>query len=208
MSDLAERSAGRIVVSLPTRMRKPLLPCAGAILALVAFFAVEYSVLSASADTGTDTRVKYKAYMDPARRFALDYPSTMKVRATDPDSVKISLPGTAFRITVYIAKRPKPRPPDAKPLLDALKKSLKIIVTDLVVLEEGPPPGKAGAEGYVIFSFKNSRGVSLTQLVSYYVTRERTLQLTISDRSEGFKNLEKIIRKIHGSLRILDRDLK
>ncbi len=208
MPDLAERSAERIVVSSHTWVRKALLPCAGRIFVWVAVFALGCSALPASAGTGTDARLKYKAYMDPARRFALDYPSTMKVETVGVDSVTISLPAAAFRITVFIAKRPKARSADAKPLLDALKKSLKIIVTDLVVLEEGRLPGESKAQGYVIFSFKNSRGVSLTQLVHYYVSRERTLQLTISDRSEGFKNLEKIIRKIHGSLRILDRDLK
>jgi len=192
----------------PTPLRQPLLPCAGTILVFLLFFMNGYSAVYASASRITEARVKYKAYIDPGRRFALDYPSTMKVQATDPDAVKFSLPGTAFRITVFIAKRPKPRSADAKPILDALKKSLKVIVTDLAVLEEGGRPGGSKDQRYVIFSFKNPRGVSLTQLVHYYVSRERTLQLTISDRSEGFKNLEKVIRKIHGSLRIIDRNLK
>jgi hypothetical protein len=167
-----------------------------------------YSAVYASASRVAEARVKYKAYIDPGRRFTLDYPSTMRIQATDPDAVKFSLPGTAFRITVFIAKRPKPRPADAKPILDALKKSLKVIVTDMAVLEEGQQPGGSKAQQYVIFSFKNPRGISLTQLVHYYVSRERTLQLTISDRSEGFKNLEKVIRKIQRSLRIINRDLK
>jgi hypothetical protein len=32
--------------------------------------------------------------------------------------------------------------------------------------------------------------------------------MVISDRTEGFKNLEKVIRKIHNSLRVLNPKLR
>jgi hypothetical protein len=46
------------------------------------------------------------------------------------------------------------------------------------------------------------------QLVQYYVTEDRLLQMIISDRPEGFRNLQKVIRQIHQSLRIMKPALK
>ncbi len=150
----------------------------------------------------------YKSYLDPAGRFAIDYPATMTLKAQGPDWVNIFHPKATLRINVFVEKRPKPRKPDLKPLFTALVKRLSHDMKDVSVLEEGKVPGRIGPQGYAIFSFRNSKNVKLTQLVHYYVTRERTLQLIISDRPEGFKNLEHVIRKVHKSLRIINPALK
>lgn len=149
----------------------------------------------------------FTRYMDPEQRFSFDYPSTMKVRASGNDEVKVTHPGATLRITVLVEKRRQTATASAELLLDAFKKTLKAEMKDAAVLEEGKLAGLEGSQGYIVCSFKDLRGIQLVQLVQYYVTKDRVLQMTISDRPEGFKNLEKVVRKIHQSLRILNPKL-
>jgi len=150
----------------------------------------------------------FKQYLDPHGRFFFDYPATMNAESTGADQVKISHPGATLRITVFVEKRPKKAVPDAQGLLEVFKNKLKEDVKDVSVLEEGKLKGLEGSQGYLICFFKDARGIGLVQLIQYYVSEERVLQLIISDRPQGFKNLEKVIRRIHGSLRIVSPNLK
>jgi hypothetical protein len=150
----------------------------------------------------------FTRYTDPAQRFSFEYPSTMRVRTAGKDEVRVIHPGATLRIMVLVEKRRRPGKASAELLLEAFKKTLKVEMKDVAVLEEGKLPGLPGAQGYVICSFKDLRGIQLVQLVQYYVTEDSLLQMTISDRPEGFKNLVKVVRKIHQSLRILKPKLK
>jgi hypothetical protein len=150
----------------------------------------------------------FTSYKDPEQRFSFEYPSTMKVRVAGNDEVRVTHPGATLRIMVLVEKRRRPGTASASLLLDAFKKTLKEEMKDVAVLEEGKLAGLQGAQGYIVCSFKDLRGIQLVQLVQYYVTEDRVLQMTISDKPEGFKNLEKVVRKIHQSLRILNPKLK
>ncbi len=144
----------------------------------------------------------FKRYADPAKRFTFEYPGTMKVEARDPDNVKVSHPGASLRITVVVEKRQRKRDATVEPFLAAFKKTLEKDMSQTTILEEGKLPGPSGSQGYVICAFKDQRGTRFVQLVQYCVSEGSLLQMTISDRPEGFKNLEKVIRKIHQSLKI------
>jgi hypothetical protein len=159
-------------------------------------------------DMATAAEEGYVHFVDPQRRFALDYPATMKVSVLSADELKISHSGATLRITVSLEKRPDKGPPNAKLLLEALKKKLKEEVKDVSILEEGKAPDMAGAQAYMVCSFKERRGIQLVQLIQYYVSDDLLLRMIISDRPQGFKNLEKVIRKIHNSLKILNPKLK
>jgi len=150
----------------------------------------------------------FVTYIDPSRRFALDYPATMKVEVSGPNEVKIFHPQATFRVFVFVQKRPRKSTAAVEPLLRAFKKKLNEEMKDVSIQEEGRHAGLKGAQKYLYCSFTNSRGIRLTQLVQYVVTEDRILQLIISDRPRGFKNLEKVIRQIHASLRILSPKLK
>ncbi|HMK33515.1 MAG TPA: hypothetical protein VK463_00510 [Desulfomonilaceae bacterium] len=150
----------------------------------------------------------YAHYVDPQWRFSLDYPVTMKVSSPNPDELKISHSGATLRVTIFIEKRPKKEPPNAQVHLEALKKKLSEEEKDVSILEEGKGTGIPGAQGYLICSFKDRRGMQLVQLVQYYASEDLILQMVISDRPQGFKNLEQVIRKIHHSLKILNPKLK
>jgi hypothetical protein len=150
----------------------------------------------------------YKQYKDPRQRFTFDYPGTMQVTTTSPDEVKISHPKATLRIRLVVEERPKKPVPTAPALLETMKKNLKNELKGASILEEGTLPGLKGAQGYVICFFKDRRNMDLVQLLQYYVTEDRLLQMIISDRPEGFKNLQKVIRHIHQSLRISKADLK
>jgi hypothetical protein len=174
------------------------------IVTLLLLCSLQWGILTASAvapDSG------FTRYIDPEQRFSFDYPSTMKVRPVGNDEVKVTHPGATLRITVLVEKRRRTGTASAELLLDAFKKTLKAEMKDAAVLEEGKLPGLEGSQGYIVCSFKDLRGIQLVQLVQYYVTEDRVLQMTISDRPEGFKNLEKVVRKIHQSLRILNPKL-
>jgi hypothetical protein len=150
----------------------------------------------------------FKQYSDPRLRFFFDYPATMNVTSKGADEVKISHPGATLRITVFVEKRPRRAVPDAKGLLEAFKSKLKEEMKDVSILEEGKLKGLEGSQGYLICSFKDARGIRLVQLIQYYVSEESVLQLIISDRPEGFKNLADVIRRIHGSLKVASPSLK
>ena len=150
----------------------------------------------------------YKQYTDPRRRFLFDYPATMRVKSVGPDDVQIFHPAASFRISVFVEKRAEKPGLTADNLLTALKKELAKQSKDFSVLGEGKLDGVPGSQGYVVVSFLDKRGTQLVQLVQYYVAANRWLQMTISDRPWGFKNLEPVIKRVHQSLRIIDPALK
>lgn len=149
----------------------------------------------------------FKHYIDPERRFVFDYPPTMTVKSLGQDEVKIFHPNATLRIGIFVQDRPKKSVPKAEAVADLFAK-LKQEMKDCRVLEQGKLAGLDGAQGYTVYSFKDHSGMQLVQLVQYYVADDRVFQMIISDRPEGFKNLEKVIRKIHNSLRILNPRLK
>ena len=151
---------------------------------------------------------QYKQYTDPGRRFIFDYPATMQVKSEGPDDVQIFHPEASFRISVFVEKRKNKPDLTAENLLAALKKELAKQTKDFTVLGEGKLEGLPGSQGYVVVSFRDKKGIQLVQLVQYYVAHKACLQMTISDRPWGFKNLEPVIKKVHASLRIIDPSLK
>ncbi|MEJ2715564.1 MAG: hypothetical protein P8182_00235 [Deltaproteobacteria bacterium] len=156
----------------------------------------------------TGSQSGYKKYEDPLGRFSFEYPATMKVTATSPDHVKVTHPKATLRINIFIQKRPRKRDPRVRPVLEALKRALKQDMKDASVIEEGKLRGPGDRQGYLICSFRDQRGIKYVQLVHYAVSEDRLLQMIISDRPRGFKNLEKVIRKIHHSLKIHNPKLK
>ena len=150
----------------------------------------------------------YKQYVDPAGRFSFEYPGTMKLEATSNNEVKIYHPAASFRISVFVEQRQGKSNLTADVLLAALKKRLQEEMKNVSVLGEGKLAGLQGSQGYVAVSFTDKKGTQLVQMVQYYVSEDRFLQMTMSDRPEGFKNLETVIRKIHQSLKILKPKLK
>jgi len=150
----------------------------------------------------------FKQYADPQARFTFEYPATMQLQAVGQNEVKVMHPGATLRITVFVEERPHRSVPAAKVLLEAFKKKLQEEMKEPRILEEGTLPGLKGSQGYVICTFKDRRELQLVQLVQYYVTEDRMLQMIISDRPEGFRNLQQVIRQIHQSLRITNPALK
>lgn len=155
---------------------------------------------------GTDSCAAdgYTRFKDINGRFTFDYPETMKIDIATPDEVRISHPKASLRITVIVENRPRKANPNVKALLDAFKKNLQEKMKEASILEEGTLQGLGGSQGYIICSFKDARGVSVVQLVQYYVTVDKLLQMIIADRPQGFINIEKVIRKIHRSLRVIN----
>ena len=150
---------------------------------------------------------QYARYSDPQNRFSFSYPATMKVEKPSPDEVKIYHPGATLRINVFVEKRTqkqadKPSAPQAQPLLEALKVRLKHEITDATILEEGHLPGSKDRQGYLICYFVDRKATKHVQLVQYFVTERSLLQMVISDHPVGFKNLQEVIRKVHGSLEV------
>ncbi|MFZ5866107.1 MAG: hypothetical protein ACOYXY_09525 [Thermodesulfobacteriota bacterium] len=162
-------------------------------------------LLSVNAASGADRQ--YARYPDPQGRFSFSYPATMKVEKPGPDEVKIYHPGATLRINVFVEKRKqkqadKPSTPQVQPLLEALKVRLKQEMTDATVLEEGHLPGPKDRQGYLICYFVDRKATKHVQLVQYFVTERSLLQMVISDHPIGFKNLQEVIRKVHGSLEV------
>jgi hypothetical protein len=150
----------------------------------------------------------FKQYTDPEGRFLFDYPAAMNIQATNPNEIRISHPQATLRITVFIESRPRKAKPNAEALLAAFKQGLQESAKDAKIIKEGKLAGMEGSQGFVICSFTNRNGVQLVQLVQYYVSEDRSLQMTISDRPEGFRNLAKVIAIVHESLRIVKPALK
>jgi hypothetical protein len=150
----------------------------------------------------------FTQYTDPEKRFIFDYPSSMKVDVPNKNEVLISHPGASLRIAVFVENRQTKGPANADLFLEAFKKNLKDEMKEGALLEQGKSPSLQGSQGYVVCSFKNHKGTQVIQLVQYYVTEDRVLQMTIADKPAGFKNLEKVIHRIHYSLRVVNPQLK
>ena len=144
----------------------------------------------------------FKTYKDPLGRYSLKYPSTMKVQDSNPDDVLIYHPQATLRISVAVEERRKKGPPDATGFMEAFKKNLKTETKELEILKEGKTPQIKGAQGYVSYAFTDKRGMRLVQLCQYYASEDWFLQLIISDKQEGFSNIEPVISEIHKSLLI------
>lgn len=132
----------------------------------------------------------------------------MDVTADSADAVTVRHPRAGLRISVFVEKRAKTGSAKVKPFLEAFKAGLKKEMKKSRILKEGKLRGAEDSQAYVVCSFTDKRGLRLVQLVQYYVTEDRLLQMIISDRPEGFRNLEPIIEEIHGSLRIHEPSLK
>ena len=109
---------------------------------------------------------------------------------------------------VFVESRPRKTAPSAEAFLAAFTKRLEEEMKEVSILEKGKLPGLAGSQAYVISAFKDKRGLQFVHLVQYYVTQERMLQMIVSERPTGFRNLLDVIRKIHQSLKILSPELK
>jgi hypothetical protein len=153
------------------------------------------------------TGAAYKQYTDPGKRFIFDYPSTMEVLSENPDAVKVFHPSVSFRISVFIEKRKTKSMRTAEEFVAAFRKRLEEEMSNVTVLGQGKLNGLEGSQAFLVVSFRDAKGVQLVQLVQYYVAEERFLQMTISDRPEGFKNLETVIRRVHNSLKVIDANL-
>ena len=150
----------------------------------------------------------FRNYTDKLKRFSIKIPVTMKVEEIGPDEIRIYHPNATLRINIAIDKRLKKTRPNAAAFFEAFKQNLKLETRQLEVLKEAKLKNLPGEQAYVIYAFTDKRGIRLMQLYQYYATQDRFFQLSITDRIEGFKNLEKIISEIHGSLKILKPDLK
>ena len=151
----------------------------------------------------------YKQYVDPAGRFSFEYPATMKLEAAQQDEVT-SLSSCNIVSYLRVCGTDTGQVQFELPMFCWLygKRALQEEMKNVSVLGEGKLEGLQGSQGYVAVSFTDKKGVQLVQMVQYYVSEDRFLQMTISDRPEGFKNLETVIRKIHQSLKILKPKLK
>ncbi len=150
----------------------------------------------------------YRTYVDPQRRFSFDYPVTMTVKSPNPNEVRVLHPQASFRIAVFVEERSGKTPLNADQLLEAVTKKLQEEKKDVSILQRGKLPKLAGSQAYVVASFTDPSGMQLIQLVQYYVAPERILQMTLSDRPQGFANLASVIGRVHSSLRILAPALK
>ena len=150
----------------------------------------------------------FKTYTDPLNRFSIKFPATMKVEEPNTDEIRIYHPNATFRINISIENRLKKGPPDATAFIKAFKQNLKLETKQPEILKEGSSKNIKGAQAYLIYAFTDKRGIRLMQLYQYYATEDRFLQLIITDRIEGFKNLEKIISEIHESFKILKQRLQ
>lgn len=144
----------------------------------------------------------FKTYVDPHSRFSIDYPSTMIIEAHSPDELNFSHPSASLRMSLDIIRRPnKKASKDVKAFMNAIRHNLKEEFKDVVIISEGSSKTDP-SQLYLLYSFTDKRGMKLTQLTQVYLADERILQLIISDRSEGFKNLDSLIERIHNSLKI------
>lgn len=150
----------------------------------------------------------YKKFVDPSGRYALEYPATMHTESVNADEIKFIHPEASLRITIIVQPRAQKGIIDEQALLNSLKQNLAENSQEASIVEEGRLPGMPGKQGYFVCSFKDKRGVKVMQLVQYYVSNDKVLQLIISDRPQGFINVEKVIRRIHRSLKVLKPDLK
>ncbi|MEW6347566.1 MAG: hypothetical protein AB1646_00765 [Thermodesulfobacteriota bacterium] len=145
----------------------------------------------------------FKRYKDPGRRFSFDYPSSMQVQNNGRNEVKVFHPGAGLRIMVSVEKRKSSQKQDVKPILDALKKQLEKENKEVSILKEGKHLGvEDDSQGYLVCAFKDERGLLWVQLVQYFLTKDSIIRLIISDRAEGFKNLLKVVARVHESFTV------
>ncbi len=162
-----------------------------------------YPLCNIHADEGS-----FKRFIDPKARYELQYPATMEIEFNGPDQVRIFHPRAPFRIHVFIEKRRQPGKPDSTALLTSLAGRLEKEMGKIEILDAKSPIKGDKRHGYAVFRFKNSRGVDLTQLVRYFVAKDRVLQLIISDKSKGYANIKPIFDKTCNSLKIFKESLK
>jgi hypothetical protein len=179
---------------------------AGSLLSIILLGVYALAVPSDNAAHGMQEG--YKKFVDPSGRYALEYPATMSPDSVNVDEFKFIHPEASLRITIIVQPRTQKGIIDEQALLDSLKQNLAENSQDASIVEEGRLPGLPGKQGYFVCSFKDKRGVKVMQLVQYYVSNDKMLQLIISDRPQGFINVEKVIRRIHRSLKVLKPDLK
>ena len=84
----------------------------------------------------------FARYTDPARRFSLDYPASMKVDASKPEEVRIYHPKASLRINIFLEKITSKKVQDARLLLEVFKKKMKEEMKDFSILEEGKLAGR------------------------------------------------------------------
>ncbi len=149
----------------------------------------------------------FSHHVDPKGRFSLEYPSTMTVQAKSEDETIFSHGSASMRMSVDVIKRPKKASRDTKAFINAIKQNLKDEFKDVTIVSEGASASDPN-QMYLVYSFTGRRGVKLTQLTQVYLADERILQLIISDRSEGFRNLDSAIQRIQNSLKILKPSLE
>ena len=143
----------------------------------------------------------FKTYVDPQARFSMDYPATMTVDALSPDELNFSHSSASLRMSLDVIRRPKKASKDVKAFLEAIRQNLKEEFKDVVIISDGASKTDP-SQLYLLYSFTDKRGMKITQLTQVYLADERILQLIISDKSEGFKNLDAIIDRVRNSLRI------
>lgn len=153
------------------------------------------------------TQQGYKKYIDPAGRFSFDYPAAMRCDPVTADEVKFSHPSASLRIAILVEPRQSRKPLDSDALRESFKKNLQESSKDAVILEEGRLPDLLEVQGYLVCSFKDKNGRKIMQLVQYYVSQDKMFQMIISDRPQGFFNVEKVIRHVHRSLKIMKPSL-
>ncbi len=166
--------------------------------------AISFSLLPCNNSWSQDG---FKTYVDPHARFSLDYPSTMTIDAPSPDELTFSHPSASLRMSLDVIRRPKKASKDVKAFVNAIRQNLREEFKDAVIISDGSSKTDP-SQLYLLYSFTDKRGIKLTQMTQVYLADERILQLIISDRSEGFRNLDSIIDRIRNSLRILKPSLE
>lgn len=189
----------------PKNLRWSVAPESRTLRSLVGSVLLLFLLIAAPGGDADGSEAGYKRYSDPSNRFSFDYPATMDLTAVNPDEVKISHKGATLRINVFVEKRTRKGKLAVEPLLEAFKSRLKQEMKEASILEQGKLPGSDESQGYIVCSFRDQRGMTYVQLVQYFVTEDRVVQMIISDRPKGFTNLEAVIRKVHASMKI-DRD--
>ncbi len=149
----------------------------------------------------------YNKYVDPGGRFSLDYPSAMTCDQVSADEVKFSHSAASLRIAIIVEPRQDKKPVDSRALIESFKQNLHKNATDSAILEEGSLPHIPEPQGYIVCTYKDKKGRKIMQLVQFYVSKDKMLQMIISDRPQGFFNVEKVIRHVHRSLKIMKPDL-
>jgi hypothetical protein len=157
---------------------------------------------------GEKDRAAFTQYRDPAGRFFFSYPATMTVKRMGPDHVKVYHSSAGLRINVFVENRRRRMDPKVAPLLAAFKMRLKQEMKGARILKEGRLRGSDESEGFVLCTFRDKRGIRHVQLVQYVVGSSHIVQMIISDRPEGFRNLSKIILQIQRSLNVVKSRLK